>query len=100
MQRSCVWFAFGRTQLAVEVWSANLDTPYFTVDAYIDNKRKLLLSVSKNSIYEARRFLAKASAVVLLDEHPNTLAFARSANCSVFKGNDALYWAFREILLP
>ena len=100
MLRNCVWFAFGRTHLAVEVWSANLDTPYFTVDAYIDKKRKLLLSVSKNSLYKARRFLHKASAVVLLDDHPDTLAFANSANCPVFQGNDALYWAFREILLP
>ena len=81
------------------MWSASLDTPYFTVNAYIDKKRKLLLSVSEKNLFKARRFLTKASAIVLLDEHQSTLDFANYANCAVYKGTDALYWAFRELLL-
>lgn len=99
VDRKCVWFTFGHSNLAVDVWNANLDTPFFTVNAYLGGNRKLVLSVGHADLQRALPFKSKAGAVVLLDEEEATLHFANTADCPHFSGPDALYWAFREVLL-
>lgn len=99
VDRKCVWFVFGRTSLAVDVWNANFDTPSFTVNAYLSKHRKLILSVGQEDVSSAWEFVDRVDALVLLDDDPGTIHFASSANCPHFSGPDALYWAFREALL-
>lgn len=99
VERKCVWFTFGRSNLAVDVWNAGFQTPSFTVNAYLSHRRKLILSVGCKDLTRAQAFRDKANALVLLDNNPATLNFAKNINCPDFSGPDALYWAFREVLL-
>lgn len=99
VDRKCVWFTFGRENLAVDVWNANLYTPFFTLNAYLGRDRKLILSVGHADLQRVLSFKSKAAAIVLLDEEEATLHFANTAECPHFSGPDALYWAFREVLL-
>lgn len=99
VDRNCVWFTFGHSNLAVDVWNANLHTPFFTVNAYLGKSRKLILSVGQADLQTALPFKHRAAAIVLLDEEEATLHFANTADCPHFSGSDALYWAFREVLL-
>ena len=99
VDRNCAWFTFGQSNLAVDVWNANFDTPSFTVNAYLGKSRKLILSVGHADLQRALPFKHRAGAIVVLDDEPETAHFVSSADCPHFSGPDALYWAFREVLL-
>lgn len=100
VDRKCVWFTFGRENLAVDVWNASFETHSFTINAYLSENRKLILSIGVADLERARAFKHEADAIVLLDEEEATLHFANTVDCPHFSGPDALYWAFRETLLP
>ena len=87
-------FRCGDTKALLDVWSATLDTPLFTVNAY--DTKFTIASLRKEDIFAADPFSARLRVVVSLDDSREVREFASALRVALFEGPDALYWALHH----
>lgn len=94
VDRTALQFTCGVQQLLLELWTARLSIPKFTVDAY--DTSFVFASLARQDIAGARKFETLLKAVVSLDGSQEVRVFAKYVGVPVFEGPEAVYWCLRH----
>lgn len=94
VDRIALHFTCGVQQLLLELWTARLSIPKFTVDAY--DTSFVFASLTRQDIEHARKFESLLKAIVSLDGSQEVRVFAKYLGVPVFEGPEALYWCLRH----
>lgn len=94
VNRIALQFTCGVQQNLIELWTARLSIPKFTVDAY--DTSFVFASLTQQEIEQARKFESLLKAVVSLDESDEVRVYAKYLGVPVFEGPEALYWCLRH----
>lgn len=94
VDRIALRFTCGAQQNLVELWTARLPIPKFTVEAY--DTSFVFASLARQDIEQARKFKSLLKAVVSLDESDEVRVYAKYLGVPLFEGPEALYWCLRH----
>lgn len=94
VDRIALHFTCGAQQLLLELWTARLSIPKFTVDAY--DTSFVFASLTRQEIEQARKFESLLKAIVSLDDSQEVRVYAKYLGVPVFEGPEALYWCLRH----
>lgn len=91
-------FRFGTTNVLVDLWSAPIDVPEFTLLAY--DTSAVVLALSSDDVYhnKTQRLAEMASAVVSLDGSEEVQEFALQRYLPLFRGKAGFYWCVHYLL--
>ena len=94
VDRLALRFVCGVQQYLVELWTAQLSTPRFTVNAY--DTSFVFASLAREDVAGAQKFETLLKAVVSLDGSHQVRVYAKYLGVPLFEGPDALYWCLRH----
>jgi len=94
VDRVALRFACGVQHNLIELWTAQLNTPRFTVDAY--DTSFVFASLTRQDVAHAKKFETLLKAVVSLDGSEEIRVYAKYLRVPLFEGSDALYWCMRH----
>lgn len=91
-------FRCGNTNVLVDLWSAPLDVPEFTLLAY--DTSAVVLALSNNDVHhnKTQRLADIALAVVSLDGGELVQEFARQRHLPLFQGKAGFFWCVHYLL--
>lgn len=96
VRRLTLKLSCGEQDTLVEMWTAKLSTPKFTVDAY--ETKLVIASLARSDIESARKFEHLLKAVISLDGSNEVRVYAKSLGVPLFQGQDALFWCVRHLV--
>lgn len=94
VDRLALRFVCGEQHNLIELWTAGLHTPKFTVDAY--DTSFVFASLARQDVSCAHKFETLLKAVVSLDNSEEIRVYAKYLGVPLFEGPDALYWCLRH----
>lgn len=94
VDRLALQLTCGLQQFLVELWTAQLSTPRFTVNAY--DTSFVFASLAHEDVASAKKFETLLKAVVSLDGSDQVRVYAKYLGVPLFEGPDALYWCLRH----
>lgn len=96
VRRLTLRLACGANNTYVELWTAKLSTPKFTVDAYETNL--VIASLQREDIDSVQKFEHLLKAVISLDASDEVRVYAKLLRVPLFEGEDALFWCVRHFV--
>ena len=97
VRRKALRFSFGYTETLVDAWTATLDTPIFTVQAY--DTTRCIAFLSAASLFRAEEFAHLITSVVSVDASDSVRQFAADLNVPVFETAEGFYWALHHAIV-
>lgn len=94
VDRIALQLTCGVQQLLLELWTARLSIPKFTVDAY--DTSFVFASLARQDIEQARKFESLLRAIVSLDGSDEVRVYGKYVGVPVFEGPEALFWCLRH----
>lgn len=94
VDRVALQFTCGVQQNLIELWTARLSIPKFTVDAY--DTSFVFASLTRQDIEQARKFESLLKAIVSLDGSDEVRVYGKYVGVPVFEGPEALFWCLRH----
>lgn len=94
VDRLALRFVCGAQHNLIELWTAGLSTPRFTVNAY--DTSFVFASLARQDVQHAQKFENLLKAVVSLDDSQEVRVYAKYLGVPLFEGSDALYWCLRH----
>ena len=91
-------FRYGDTNVLIDLWSAPLSVPLFTIQAY--DTSAVVVSLSEDDVFLEKtcRLAEMAVAVVSLDGSCMVEEFARHLHLPLFVGEAGFYWCVHYLL--
>lgn len=94
VQRKVLYFSFGSTDTLIDAWTANLDTPLFTVQAY--DTTRFIAFVGADDLFLAEEFAHLITSVVSVDASDEVRRFATDLRVPLFETGEGFYWALHH----
>ena len=94
VRRQGLYFSFGRTEIFVDAWTAKLDTPLFTVEAY--DTTHCIAFLDAASLFDAEDFAHLITSIVSVDASRDVRQFAADLRVPVFETQEGFYWALHD----